>query len=62
MFKQTRKDQDIDAVIDLRVVFQQPFDEIAYTAETAQKQTWASGSRKVIYIDHKDENDTFDMR
>ncbi|WP_157063719.1 hypothetical protein [Phaeobacter sp. 11ANDIMAR09] len=49
-------------MIDLRVVFQQPFDEIAYTAETAQKQTWASGSRKVIYIDHKDEDDTFDMR
>ncbi len=65
--KHTRKDEDIDAVIDLRAVFQQTFDELAYEdmpslLKPAKGRLGLQDHEKVFCVDHKGRGDIFDMR
>jgi phenol 2-monooxygenase len=65
--KHTRKDEDIDAVIDLRAVFQQTFDQLAYEdmPSLLKPKTGKLGLQdheKVFCVDHKGVGDIFDMR
>ena len=63
----TRKGEDIDAVIDLRAIFQQTFDQLAYEnmPSLLKPQTGKLGLQnheKVFCVDHKGAGDIFDMR
>ncbi|MBL1437459.1 MAG: FAD-dependent monooxygenase [Rhodobacteraceae bacterium] len=65
--KYTRKSDDIDGLIDLRAVFQQTFDEIAYEDMPAllipiKGKLGLQDHEKVFCVDHKGEGDFFDMR
>jgi phenol 2-monooxygenase len=65
--KFTRKPEDIDGLIDLRAVFQQTFDELAYENMPSLliPQTGKLGLQdheKVFCVDHKGAGDIFDMR
>jgi phenol 2-monooxygenase len=65
--KHTRKGEDIDAVIDVRFVFQQTFDQLAYEnmSSLLKPQTGSLGLQdhgKVFCVDHKGLGDIFDMR
>jgi phenol 2-monooxygenase len=65
--KHTRKDEDIDAVIDFRAVFQQTFEQLAYEnmPSLLKPKTGRLGLQdheKVFCVDHKGAGDIFDMR
>ena len=65
--KHTRKGEDIDAVIDLRAVFQQTFEQLAYEhmPSLLKPKTGKLGLQdheKVFCVDHKGLGDIFDMR
>jgi phenol 2-monooxygenase len=65
--KHTRPGEDIDAVIDVRAVFQQTFDQLAYEnmPSLLKPMTGALGLQdheKVFCVDHKGVGDIFDMR
>jgi phenol 2-monooxygenase len=65
--KHTRKDEDIDAVIDFRAVFQQNFDQLAYEhmpslLKTKTGNLGLQDYEKVFCVDHKGVGDIFDMR
>ena len=65
--KHKRKGEDIDAVIDFRVVFQQTFDQLAYgkMSSLLKPKTGQLGLQdheKVFCVDHKGLGDIFDMR
>jgi phenol 2-monooxygenase len=65
--KHTRKGEDIDAVIDLRAVFQQTFDQLAYEhmPSLLKPKTGKLGLQdheKVFCVDHKGVGDIYDMR
>jgi phenol 2-monooxygenase len=65
--KHTRKDEDIDGLIDLRAIFQQTFDELAYEdmpslLKPAKGRLGLHDHEKVFCIDHKGEGNIFDMR
>jgi phenol 2-monooxygenase (NADPH) len=63
----TRKDEDIDALIDLRVVFQQTFDALAYEdmptlLRPLKGKLGLQDHEKVFCVDHKGSGDIYDMR
>jgi phenol 2-monooxygenase len=65
--KHTRHGEDIDAVIDVRVVFQQTFDQLAYEnmPSLLKPRTGKLGLQdheKVFCVDHKGMGDIYDMR
>jgi phenol 2-monooxygenase len=65
--RHTRKGEDIDAVIDVRAVFQQAFDQLAYERMPSllRPSTGKLGLQdheKVFCVDHKGVGDIFDMR
>ncbi len=65
--KHTKKDEDIDAVIDLRAVFQQTFDQLAYEDMPAllkptKGKLGLTDYEKVFCVDHKNAGDIYDMR
>ena len=65
--RHTRKDEDIDAVIDFRAVFQQTFSQLAYEdmPSLLKPKTGKLGLQdheKVFCVDHKGVGDIFDMR
>ena len=65
--KHTRKGEDIDAVIDVRAVFQQTFDQLAYEdmPSLLKPRTGKLGLQdheKIFCVDHKGLGDIFDMR
>lgn len=65
--RHTRPDEDIDAVIDLRAVFQQTFDRLAYEnmPSLLRPRTGKLGLQdheKVFCVDHKGAGDIFEMR
>ncbi|WP_420569622.1 FAD-dependent monooxygenase [Thalassovita sp.] len=65
--KHTRKDEDIDAVIDLRAVFQQTFDQLAYEdmpslLKPTKGKLGLTDYEKVFCADHKGAGDFYDMR
>ena len=65
--KHTRQGEDIDAVIDVRAVFQQTFDQLAYEhmPSLLKPKTGKLGLQdheKVFCVDHKGLGDIFDMR
>jgi phenol 2-monooxygenase len=65
--KHTRKTEDIDAVIDLRAVFQQTFERLAYEnmPSLLKPKTGELGLQdheKVFCVDHKGVGDIFDLR
>jgi phenol 2-monooxygenase (NADPH) len=65
--RHTRPGEDIDAVIDVRAVFQQTFDELAWEAMPSllRPKTGKLGLQdheKVFCVDHKGAGDIFDMR
>jgi phenol 2-monooxygenase len=65
--KHTRNDEDIDAVIDFRAVFQQTFDQLAFEnmPSLLKPKTGKLGLQdheKVFCVDHKGVGDIFDMR
>ncbi len=67
MVKHTKKDEDIDAVIDLRAVFQQTFDQLAYEDMPAllkptKGKLGLTDYEKVFCVDHKNAGDIYDMR
>ena len=63
----TRKGEDIDALIDLRAVFQQTFEELAYEdmpslLKPKKGRLGLQDHEKVFCVDHKGAGDIFDMR
>lgn len=65
--KHTRPGEDIDAVIDVRAVFQQTFDQLAYEhmPSLLKPKTGKLGLQdheKVFCVDHKGLGDIYDMR
>ena len=65
--KHTRKGEDIDAVIDVRAIFQQTFEQLAYEKMPSllRPKTGKLGLQdheKVFCVDHKGVGDIFDMR
>jgi phenol 2-monooxygenase len=65
--KHTRKGEDIDAIIDLRAVFQQTFDQLAYEnmPSLLKPRTGKLGLQdheKIFCVDHKGAGDIFEMR
>ena len=65
--KHTRPGEDIDAVIDVRAVFQQTFDQLAYEdmPEFFKPKTGKLGLQdheKIFCVDHKGVGDIYDMR
>ncbi len=65
--KHTRKGEDIDAVIDVRAIFQQTFEQLAYEnmPSLLRPKTGKLGLQdheKVFCVDHKGVGDFFDMR
>jgi phenol 2-monooxygenase len=67
VLRHTRGDEDIDAVIDVRAVFQQTFDqlEVLDMPELLRPKTGQLGLQdheKVFCVDHKGLGDVFDLR
>ena len=65
--RHTRQGEDIDAVIDVRAVFQQTFDQLAggHMPSLLKPKTGKLGLQdheKVFCVDHKGAGDIFDMR
>jgi phenol 2-monooxygenase len=65
--KHTRKGENIDAVIDVRAVFQQTFDQLAYEhmPSLLKPRTGKLGLQdheKIFCVDHKGAGDIYDMR
>lgn len=65
--KYTRPGEDIDAVIDLRAVFQQTFEDLAYQDMPSlliptKGRLGLQDHEKVFCVDHKGRGDIFDMR
>ncbi len=65
--KYTAKDEDIDALIDLRAIFQQTFDQLAYEdmPSLLKPRTGKLGLQdheKIFCVDHKGRGDIYDMR
>ncbi len=65
--RHTRPGEDIDAVIDVRVIFQQTFDQLAYEKmpDLLRPKTGNLGLQdheKVFCVDHKGVGDIFDLR
>ena len=65
--KFTRKDEDIDGLIDLRAVFQQTFDQLAYEnmpplLKPNKGKLGLQDHEKVFCVDHKGAGDIFEMR
>ncbi len=65
--KHTGKDEDIDAIIDVRAVFQQTFDQLDYASMPSLliPKTGKLGLQdfeKVFCVDHKRVGDIYDMR
>ena len=65
--KHTRKGEDIDAVIDVRAVFQQTFDQLAYEhmpslLKPRTGQLGLQDHEKIFCVDHKGAGDIYDMR
>ena len=65
--KFTQKDEDIDGLIDLRAVFQQTFDALAYEdlpslLKPKVGKLGLQNHEKVFCVDHKGTGDIFDMR
>jgi phenol 2-monooxygenase len=65
--KFTRKEEDIDALIDLRAVFQQTFDALAYEdmpplLRPLKGKLGLQDHEKVFCVDHKGAGDIYDMR
>lgn len=65
--RHTRPGEDIDAVIDVRAVFQQTFDQLAYEhmPSLLKPRTGKLGLQdheKIFCVDHKGAGDIFDMR
>ncbi|MGX9351064.1 FAD-dependent monooxygenase [Shimia sp. W99] len=65
--RHTRADEDIDAVIDLRAVFQQTFDALCYEVmpsllKPCKGKLGLQDHEKVFCVDHKGRGDIFDMR
>ncbi len=65
--RHTRQDEDIDAVIDVRAIFQQTFDELAYEDMPAllkpvKGRLGLQDHEKVFCVDHKGLGDIFEMR
>jgi len=65
--KFTRKGEDIDGLIDLRAVFQQTFDQLAYEnmpplLKPTKGKLGLQDYEKVFCVDHKGVGDIFDMR
>lgn len=63
----TRKGEDVDSVIDLRVVFQQTFDKLSYQSmpsllKPTKGPLGLQDHEKVFCVDHKGVGDIFDMR
>jgi phenol 2-monooxygenase len=67
VLRHRREGDDIDALIDLRAVFQQTFDQLAYEdmPSLLRPKTGRLGLQdheKVFCVDHKGLGDIFDMR
>lgn len=67
LVRYTRSDEDIDGLIDLRAVFQQTFDRLAYEEmpallKPAKGRYGLQDHEKVFCVDHKGAGDIFDMR
>ena len=67
VLRHTRTDEDIDAVIDVRAVFQQTFDQLAYEdmpslLKPAKGKLGLRDFEKVFCVDHKGVGDFYDMR
>ena len=65
--KYTREDEDIDAFIDLRAVFQQTFDRLSFEdmpslLKPKKGRFGLQDYEKVFCVDHKGLGDIFDMR
>ena len=65
--KHTRQDEDIDAVMDVRFVFQQTFDQLAYETMSSLLKPKTGSMKlqdhgKVFCVDHKGLGDIYDMR
>ena len=65
--KYTRADEDIDGLIDLRAIFQQTFDQLAYEAmppllKPLKGRLGLQDHEKAFCVDHKGLGDIFDMR
>lgn len=65
--KHTRKDEDIDAVIDFRAIFQQTFDQLAYEdmpslLKPKTGQLGLQDHTKIFCVDHKGAGDIYSMR
>jgi phenol 2-monooxygenase len=65
--RHTRTDEDIDAVIDVRAIFQQTFDQLAYEdmpalLKPAKGKLALRDFEKVFCVDHKGLGDIYDMR
>ena len=67
VIRHTRKDEDIDAVIDVRAVFQQTFDQLNCEdmpsfLKPPKGRLGLHDHEKVFCVDHKGAGDIFDMR
>ena len=67
VLRHTRNDEDIDALIDLRAVFQQTFDRLAYEEmpsllRPTKGKLGLQDYEKVFCVDHKGVGDIFEMR
>lgn len=65
--RHTRPGEDIDALIDVRAVFQQTFDQLAYEhmpslLKPRTGQLGLQDHEKIFCVDHKGAGDIFDMR
>lgn len=63
----TRQNEDLDALIDLRAVFQETFDQLAYEdmpslLKPKKGKLGLQDHEKVFCVDHKGQGDIFDMR
>ncbi len=67
VMKHTRKGEDIDAVIDVRAVFQPTFDQLAYEQMPSMLKPMTgklglTDHEKIFCVDHKGLGDIYDMR
>ena len=65
--KHTGKDENVDAVIDLRAVFQETFDQLDYTdmpslLKPEKGRLGLQDHEKIFCTDHKGLGDIYDMR
>lgn len=65
--KYTRKEEDIDAVFDIRAIFQQTFDQLAYEnmptfLKPKKGKLGLQDHEKIFCFDHKGMGDIYDMR